>query len=117
MIGTRPLPLARGRNAFPSTAPNARAESAALIAWPAVSDVVSSFGQGVTSSRDERLLRVDPAVAASAGYAAVAELSTLSLLVPALSVLLHLARFPGLAWLIAAGFLLPVRRPRSAPQS
>jgi len=48
--------------------------------------------------------------------AAVAELSTLSLLVPALSVLLPLARFPGLAWLIAAGFLLPLRRPRSATQ-
>jgi hypothetical protein len=45
--------------------------------------------------------------------AAVAELSTLSLLVPALSVLLPLARFPGLAWLIAAGFLLPHRRPRT----
>jgi hypothetical protein len=49
--------------------------------------------------------------------AAVAELSTLSLLAPALSVLLPLARFPGLAWLIAAGFLLPRRRPRTASQS
>ena len=49
--------------------------------------------------------------------AAVAALSTLSLLVPALAVLLPLARFPGLAWLIAAGFLLPRRRPRAAPQS
>ena len=48
--------------------------------------------------------------------AAVAELSTLSLLVPALSVLLPLARFPGLAWLIAAGFLLPHRRPRTTRQ-
>jgi hypothetical protein len=28
-------------------------------------------------------------------------------------VLLPLARFPGLAWLIAAGFLLPHRRPRT----
>jgi hypothetical protein len=48
--------------------------------------------------------------------AVVAELSTLSLLAPGLSVLLPLARFPGLAWLIAAGFLLPRRRPRTAPQ-
>jgi len=48
--------------------------------------------------------------------AAVAELATLSLLVPALSVLLPLARFPGLAWLVAAGFLLPHRRPRTTPR-
>lgn len=48
--------------------------------------------------------------------AAVAELATLSLLFPALSVLLPLARFPGLAWLVAAGFLLPQRRPRTTPR-
>lgn len=48
--------------------------------------------------------------------AAVAGLSTLSLLAPALSVLLPLARFPALAWLIAAGFLLPLRRTRTASQ-
>ena len=65
------------------------------------------------------ILRLLPRPLAWAGLviAALAELSTLSLLVPALSVLLPLARFPGLAWLIAAGFLLPQRRPRSAPQS
>jgi hypothetical protein len=49
--------------------------------------------------------------------AAVAELSTLSLLAPALTVLLPLARFPGLAWLVVAGFLLPRRRRREAPPS
>ena len=29
-----PQPLARGRSAFPITAPNAKAGSAAFIAWP-----------------------------------------------------------------------------------
>jgi hypothetical protein len=42
--------------------------------------------------------------------AAVAELSWLALVLPAASVLLPVARFPGLAWLIAAGALLPRRR-------
>jgi hypothetical protein len=47
--------------------------------------------------------------------AAVAEAATVSLIWPAASVLLPLARFPGLIWLIAAGLLLPVRRlPRNA---
>ncbi|HEU4384732.1 MAG TPA: hypothetical protein VFR85_14690 [Anaeromyxobacteraceae bacterium] len=42
--------------------------------------------------------------------AAMAELSWLSLVLPQASVLLPLARFPALAWLIAAGALLPVHR-------
>jgi hypothetical protein len=46
------------------------------------------------------------------GIAVVAELSTLSLIWPDLSVLLPLARFPGLVWLVVAGFRLPaVGRP------
>jgi hypothetical protein len=46
--------------------------------------------------------------------AAVAELSFLSLAVPALSLLIPLARFPGLVWLVVAGFLLPRQRARKA---
>lgn len=44
--------------------------------------------------------------------AVIAELSTLSLLVPVLSFLLPLARFSGLVWLIAIGLTLPASRPR-----
>jgi hypothetical protein len=43
--------------------------------------------------------------------AGVAELSTLVLIWPSLAVVLPIARFPGLGWLIATGFLLPLRRP------
>lgn len=32
---------------------------------------------------------------------------------PALAPLLPIARYPGLAWLIIAGFQLPYRRPRT----
>ncbi|MCH0541447.1 hypothetical protein I3F58_18155 [Streptomyces sp. MUM 203J] len=49
--------------------------------------------------------------------AAVAELSTLALLVDEAAYLLPVARFTGLAWLIAAGFLLPQRRPRNRAES
>ena len=42
--------------------------------------------------------------------AAMAELSWLSLVLPPASYLLPLARFPGFAWLIVAGALLPDRR-------
>ncbi|MFD7834601.1 hypothetical protein [Streptomyces sp. NPDC059761] len=45
--------------------------------------------------------------------AAVAELSTLVLLVDGAALLLPVARFAGLLWLIAAGFLLPRRRVRT----
>jgi hypothetical protein len=45
--------------------------------------------------------------------ALVAELCTLSLIWPSsLSVLLPIARFPALAWLIVAGALMPTQRPR-----
>ncbi len=42
--------------------------------------------------------------------AAVAELSWLSLVLSSATLLLPLARFPGIAWLVAAGALLPARR-------
>jgi hypothetical protein len=42
--------------------------------------------------------------------AAIAELSTVVLIWPSLAVLLPIARFPGLIWLIVAGLLLPHRR-------
>ncbi|RSS64680.1 hypothetical protein EF912_02015 [Streptomyces sp. WAC07061] len=45
--------------------------------------------------------------------AALAELSTLVLLTEAAALLLPIARFAGLLWLIAAGFLLPRRRVRT----
>ena len=61
------------------------------------------------------LARLLPRWLAFAGLAiaAVAELSTLALLVPQLSVLLPTARFTALAWLVAVGFRLPRTRPRS----
>jgi hypothetical protein len=49
--------------------------------------------------------------------AALAELTTLALIWPALSALLPLARFPALGWLIVAGWKLPQRRPRSLANS
>jgi hypothetical protein len=45
--------------------------------------------------------------------AAVAELSTLALVSPSFAILLPIARFPALIWLVAAGALLPARRPRA----
>ncbi|MFG2039755.1 DUF4386 domain-containing protein [Dactylosporangium sp. NPDC048998] len=45
--------------------------------------------------------------------AAIAELSTLTLLLDPAAYLLPIARFTALAWLIAAGFLLPRQRTRS----
>jgi hypothetical protein len=55
------------------------------------------------------ILRLLPRALAGSGLviAAVAELSTLSLVVPALAVLLPIARFPALIWLVVAGALLP----------
>ena len=60
------------------------------------------------------LLGLLPRALAVAGLviAAVAELATLALLWPELSVLVPLARFPGLLWLVVAGFRLPQRRAR-----
>jgi hypothetical protein len=62
------------------------------------------------------LLRLLPRALAVAGLviAAIGELATLALLWPELSVLVPLARFPGLIWLIVAGFRLPHRRARQA---
>jgi hypothetical protein len=44
--------------------------------------------------------------------AAVAELATVSLVWDGAAVLLPIARFPALIWLVAAGYLLPRARPR-----
>jgi hypothetical protein len=44
------------------------------------------------------------------GLAVVSELALISMVVPASSPLLPLARFPGLIWLIAAGVTMPKRR-------
>jgi hypothetical protein len=65
------------------------------------------------------ILRLTPAPLAWAGLviAGLAELTTLTLIWPALAGLLPAARFPALAWLIAAGFVLPRRRPRGAARS
>lgn len=54
-----------------------------------------------------------PVAVAGLVIAAVAELSFLALVFPALGLLLPLARFPGLVWLVVAGFLLPLQRPRT----
>jgi hypothetical protein len=44
--------------------------------------------------------------------AVVAEVSVISLVLPSASILLPLARFPALVWLIAAGFTMPKTRAR-----
>ncbi|MGF7233786.1 MAG: hypothetical protein ACQSGP_02320 [Frankia sp.] len=54
-----------------------------------------------------------PLAVAGLAVAALAEATTLVLVWPALAVLLPIARFPGLVWLIVAGTLLPHRRPRT----
>jgi hypothetical protein len=61
------------------------------------------------------LARLLPAWLAWAGLviAGIAELSTLALLIDLAAYLLPIARFAGLAWLIAAGFLLPRQRARA----
>jgi hypothetical protein len=58
------------------------------------------------------IIRLLPRPVAWAGLAIalVAELSTLALLFPALAVLLPIARFPALIWLVVAGVLLPRQR-------
>ncbi|MGH3697479.1 MAG: DUF4386 domain-containing protein [Pseudonocardiaceae bacterium] len=62
------------------------------------------------------LLRLLPRPVALAGLviAAVAELATVALLWDPAAVLLPIARFPGLIWLVIAGFLLPRHRSRRA---
>jgi hypothetical protein len=61
------------------------------------------------------LLRLLPRPLAWAGLAiaALSELAVLALIWPALSVLVPIARFPGLLWLIIAGWRLPTRRART----
>jgi hypothetical protein len=63
------------------------------------------------------MLRLLPRPLAWAGLAlaAIAEITTLTLLVPAVAYLLPVARFAGLAWLIAAGFRLPHARATGRP--
>jgi len=56
-----------------------------------------------------------PVALAGLVVAGLAELTTLTLIWPALSPLLPVARYPALVWLIAAGLLLPRRRPRRGP--
>lgn len=58
------------------------------------------------------LLRLLPRPIAITGLiiAVLAELSTVSLIWEGAAVLLPLARFPGLLWLVVAGFTLPTRR-------
>ena len=53
-----------------------------------------------------------PLVLAGLFFAAIAELSTLSLITDTLAFLLPIGRFPLLLWLIIAGFLLPQTRQR-----
>jgi hypothetical protein len=54
-----------------------------------------------------------PLVVAGLVFAALAELSTLSVVTDAFAFLLPVSRFPLLVWLIAAGFLLPTTRRRA----
>ncbi|MGI5156917.1 hypothetical protein [Microbispora sp. CA-102843] len=58
-----------------------------------------------------------PLALAGLVIAAVAEISTLTLLVTEAAFLLPVARFTALAWLIAAGFLLPRTRTRQTGSS
>ena len=61
------------------------------------------------------IVRLLPRPVAWAGLiiAVIAELSTLSLIVPALAILLPIARFPALIWLVVAGALLPTQRQKA----
>lgn len=52
-----------------------------------------------------------PVAFSGLAIAAIAELSTLCLVWQPMSFLLPLGRFPGLLWLLAAGILLPQKRP------
>lgn len=62
------------------------------------------------------ILRLLPRPLAWAGLviAAIAELNTLVLIWPQLMPLLPIARLPALAWLVATGAMLPLRRQREA---
>jgi hypothetical protein len=65
------------------------------------------------------LLGLLPRAVAIAGLAiaVVAEVAVVSLLWDGAAVLLPVARFPGLMWLVLAGLWLPRRRPRSTSGS
>lgn len=54
-----------------------------------------------------------PLAWAGLAIAVLAELSTLALVSPAFAILLPIARFPALIWLVVAGFLLPTRRKKA----
>jgi hypothetical protein len=55
-----------------------------------------------------------PVAWAGVVIAVIAELSTLSLIFPVLAILLPIARFPALIWLVVAGVLLPTQRQKVA---
>lgn len=61
------------------------------------------------------IIRLLPRPVAWAGLAiaVIAELSTLALVSPSLAILLPIARFPALIWLVVAGVLLPHQRRRT----
>jgi hypothetical protein len=63
------------------------------------------------------LLRLLPRGVAATGLviAAVAELATVSMVWDGAAVLLPIARFPALIWLVVAGYVLPRGRPRRDP--
>jgi hypothetical protein len=52
---------------------------------------------------------------AGLAIAALAMIATLTVAFPGLSILLPIVRFPSLAWIVLAAFLLPHRRPTAAP--
>ncbi len=58
-----------------------------------------------------------PVAVAGLVIAVVAEVATVSLIWDGAAVLLPIARFPGLVWLVVAGFLLPRHRSRRGPGS
>jgi hypothetical protein len=58
-----------------------------------------------------------PLVAVGLVLAVIAELSTLSIIADGAGYLLPIARFPALAWLVVAGFLLPRTRRRTVPEA
>jgi hypothetical protein len=62
------------------------------------------------------IVRLLPRPVAWAGLiiALIAELSALSLVFPSLAILLPIARFPALIWLVVAGALLPTQRQKAA---
>ena len=53
-----------------------------------------------------------PVAVAGLVIAAIAEIATVALLWDPAAVLLPIARFPGLVWLVIAGLMLPHRRPQ-----